>query len=153
MPGLSGIRPLMMTSIREYKLRKTELLKLHSLKRELVNEILHQNQQEGRSDARSQLKNKHLGVLLLQIHGVPAAVRAVRSAVPVLIPAAVQPRLPHRCRLTKAIRTAQRDGNVTHGADMELEGLVMESERDRLQRYSGCAFRCKSSRTPMSTLT
>ena len=29
---------------------------------------------------------------------------------------------------------------VTHGADMELEGLVMESERDRLQRYSDCDF-------------
>ena len=27
---------------------------------------------------------------------------------------------------------------VTHGADMELDGLVMESERDRLQRYSDC---------------
>ena len=29
---------------------------------------------------------------------------------------------------------------VTHGADMELEGLVMESEQDRLQRYSDCDF-------------
>ena len=29
---------------------------------------------------------------------------------------------------------------VTHGADMELEGLVMELERDRLQRYSDCDF-------------
>ena len=29
---------------------------------------------------------------------------------------------------------------VTHGADMELEGLVMESERDRLQRCSDCDF-------------
>ena len=29
---------------------------------------------------------------------------------------------------------------VTHGADMELEVLVMESERDRLQRYSDCDF-------------
>ena len=29
---------------------------------------------------------------------------------------------------------------VTHGADMELEGLAMESERDRLQRYSDCVF-------------
>ena len=29
---------------------------------------------------------------------------------------------------------------VTHGADMELGGLVMESERDRLQRYSDCDF-------------
>ena len=28
---------------------------------------------------------------------------------------------------------------VTHGADMELEGLVMDSERDRLQRYSDYA--------------
>ena len=29
---------------------------------------------------------------------------------------------------------------VTHVADMEQEGLVMESERDRLQRYSDCDF-------------
>ena len=29
---------------------------------------------------------------------------------------------------------------VTHGADMELEGLVMESEWDRLQRYYDCVF-------------
>ena len=27
-----------------------------------------------------------------------------------------------------------------HGADMELEGLVMESERGRLQRYSDRDF-------------
>ena len=35
----------------------------------------------------------------------------------------------------KVIKKAQKD-TVTHGADMELEGLVMKSERDRLQRYS-----------------
>ena len=29
---------------------------------------------------------------------------------------------------------------VTHGANMELEGLVVASERDRLQRYSDCNF-------------
>ena len=29
---------------------------------------------------------------------------------------------------------------VTQGADMELEGLVMDSERGRLQRYSDCDF-------------
>ena len=29
---------------------------------------------------------------------------------------------------------------VDHGADVELEGLVMESERARLQRYSDCDF-------------
>ena len=29
---------------------------------------------------------------------------------------------------------------VTHGTDMVLEGLVMESELDRLQRYSDCDF-------------
>ena len=29
---------------------------------------------------------------------------------------------------------------VTHGAHMELEGLVMESEWDRFQRYSDCDF-------------
>ena len=38
------------------------------------------------------------------------------------------------------MRTAQRRQKVTHGADMELEGLVVESERDRLQRYSDCDF-------------
>ena len=44
--------------------------------------------------------------------------------------------------------------DFTVGVDMELEGLVMESERDRLQRYSDCViFWCKSSRTPMFTLT
>ena len=71
----------------------TKLLKQHLLKRELVNEIrsqnqqrelvneiLSQSQQERRSDSRSELKNKHLRVLLLQIHGVPAAVRAVQAA-------------------------------------------------------------------------
>ena len=100
MPGLSGTLSLMMTSIREYTLRKTELSKLHHLKRELENEILCQNWQERRSDSRNELKSKHLRVLLLQIHDVPA--------VPVPIPAAVLPRLPHQCRLTKAIRTAQK---------------------------------------------
>ena len=30
--------------------------------------------------------------------------------------------------------------NVTQGADMELEGLGMESERGRLQRHSDCDF-------------
>ena len=29
---------------------------------------------------------------------------------------------------------------VTDGADVELEGLVMEYERDRLQRHSDCDF-------------
>ena len=37
-------------------------------------------------------------------------------------------------------QTAQERQKDTHGADMELEGLVMESERDRLQRYSGFDF-------------
>ena len=38
------------------------------------------------------------------------------------------------------MRTAQKRQKVTPGADTELEGLVMESERDRLQRYSDCDF-------------
>ena len=64
----------MMTSIREYKLRKTELSKLHHLKRELENEIMCQNWYERKSDSQNELKHKHLRVLLLQIHGAPAAV-------------------------------------------------------------------------------
>ena len=35
-------------------------------------------------------------VQLVEIHGVPAAVRAVQAAVPVRIPAAVKPRPHHR---------------------------------------------------------
>ena len=92
------------------------------------------------SDLWSALKNKHMMVLLIQIHRVPAAVRAVQAAGPVRIPAAVKPRLYHRCRLMKAIKTAQKRQKVTHGADVELEGLVMKSEQDRLQRYSDCDF-------------
>ena len=55
------------------------------LKQELMNEILYQSQHERRSDSRGELKNKHQRVLMLQIHGVPAAVRAVQAAVPVRI--------------------------------------------------------------------
>ena len=72
-----------------------------------LNKLSAENRWE--SSGRSELKNKHLRVLFLQIHRVPAAVRAVQAAVPVRIPAAVKPRLHHRCRLTKAIRTAQKD--------------------------------------------
>ena len=88
-----------------------------------------------RSDSRGVLKNKYMMVPLLHIHGVPAAVRAVQAAGPVWIPAAVKPQFHHQCRLTKAMRITQGQ-KVTHGADVELEGLVIESERDRLQRYS-----------------
>ena len=52
----------------------------------------------------------------------------------------VKPRLYHRCRLMKAIRTAQKRQKVTHVADMEVEGLNMDSERDRLQRHSDHDF-------------
>ena len=41
--------------------------------------------EERRSDWRSELKNKHLRVQLVQIHGVPAAVRAVKAVVSVRI--------------------------------------------------------------------
>ena len=76
--------------IREYKLRKTELSKMHHLKRELESEILCQSRQERRSDSRNEWKNKHPRVQLVQIHSVPAAVRAVQAAVPVRIQAAVR---------------------------------------------------------------
>ena len=67
-------------------------------------------------------------MLLLQIHGAPAAARA---AVPIPIPAAVQQRLPHRCRLTKAVRTAQKDRKLPtvliwtwKGWSWNLSGIV-----------------------------
>ena len=52
------VRNMTTTSLREYRLRKTELLKPHLLEQELVNEILYPSQQERRSDSRSELKNK-----------------------------------------------------------------------------------------------
>ena len=43
---------------------------------------------------------------------------------------------------------------LVHGTDMELEGLVMEAEFDRLQRYSDrIFFWCKPSKTRIPTLT
>ena len=146
-------RPLTTTSIREYRLRKTELLKLHLLKRELVNEILYQSQQERKSDSRSESKDKHRRVLLLQIHGVPAAVGAVQASVPVRIPAAVKPRLHHRCRLTKAIRTAQKDRNVLMVLIWSWKGWSWNQSGVVFNGTLTVIFWCKSSRTLMSTLT
>ena len=119
---------------------------------ELVNEILYQSQQERRSDSRSELKNEHLRVQLVQVHGVPAAVRAVQAAVPVRIPAAVKPRLHHGCRLTKAMWTAQKD--------RKLVMVLIWNWKDWLWNQSGIEFNdtltlifcCKSSRTPIPTL-
>ena len=137
MPGLSGTLPPMTTSVRECRLRKTELSKLYHLKRELENEILCQSRQERRSDSPNELQNKHLRVLLLQIHGVPAAVRASSSSFdssssPTATATSMQ--------VDESNQDSSKRQTVTHGADMELEGLVMESERDRLQRYSDSDF-------------
>ena len=101
-------------------------------------------------DSRSALKNKHLMVLSLQIHGVPAAVRA---AVPVLIPAAVQPRLPHRCRSTKAFNTAQQDRKLLIVLTWNWKGwLGNQSGIDFNDTLTVISW-CKSSRTLMFTLT
>ena len=83
-----------------------------------MNEILYQSQQERRSDSRSELKNKRLRVLLLQIHRAPAAVRAVQAAVPVRIPS---------MQVDESNQDRSERQKVSHGADMELVGLVMES--------------------------
>ena len=107
------------------------------LEQERVYELLYQNQQEGRSEQRSKLKNKHLRVLLVQIHGVPAAVQA---AVPVRIQAALKPRLYHRSRFDESNQDSPKRQKVTHAADIELEGLAMDSERDGLQRHSDFDF-------------
>ena len=108
------------------------LSKQHRLMRELKKEVLCQNLYERKSDSQNEWKNKHPSVLWIQIH------RA--AAVPVPVPAAVRPRLPHRCWLMRVMRTVQKRQNVTHGTEMELEELVMESELDRLQRYTDCCF-------------
>ena len=47
--------------IREYKLRRTELSKLHHLKRGLENEVLYWGHHKRKSDLRNGLKNKHQG--------------------------------------------------------------------------------------------
>ena len=93
-------------NFREYRSRKTELLKQHTLKQELVNEILYQSQQARRSDSRSESKIKHLRLQLV----------------------------------AESNEDRSKRQKVSHPADLEQEGLVMESERDRLQRYSDCYF-------------
>ena len=95
-------------------------------------------QYERKSDSRNDLKNIHLRVLLLHIHRAPAAVRA---AVPVPVPAAVRPRLSHRCRSMRVIRTAQRDRKLCMRLTWNWRGWSwMESEFDRLQRHSDRNF-------------
>ena len=82
-----------------------------------------------RSDSRSELPSRHLRVPLVQV-------RAVQEAVPVRIPAAGKPRLCHRYRLIVCNQDSSKRQKVCHGLDMALERLVLETERDRHQRYS-----------------
>ena len=92
------------------------------LKQQMVNEILYQSQHERRSDSRSELKNKHLRVRLVKIHRQQSNHDAPSIQV------------------DESNEDRSKRQKVTHGADVELEGLGMESERDRLQRYSDCDF-------------
>ena len=118
----------------------TELLKLHPLKQELVNEILYQSQPERRSDSQSELKNKHLRVQLVQIHGSASSSSSRSSSRSSSYPSSSQTAIAPSVQLDESNEDLSKRQKVTHGADMELEGLVMESERDRLQRYSDCDF-------------
>ena len=43
-------------------------------------------------------------------------------------------------QVNESSQDSSKRQKVNHGAVMELEGLVMESEPDRLQRYSDCVF-------------
>ena len=58
-PGLSGTWLFMMTSIRERKLRKIELLKLHQ---RIEDEIVCKERDKRNSDSRNELKNKHIEI-------------------------------------------------------------------------------------------
>ena len=65
------------------------------------------------------VEKQTLMVLLLQIHGV------------------YQQQFE---QVDESTQDSSKRQKVTHGAGVELEGLVMESERDRLQRCSDCDF-------------
>ena len=43
-------------------------------------------------------------------------------------------------QVDESSKDSSKRQKVTNGADMDLEGLVMESERDRLQRHCDCDF-------------
>ena len=57
-----------------------------------------------------------------------------------LDPSSSQTAIVPSMQVDESNQDSSRRQKVTHGADVELEGLVMESERDRLQRYSDCDF-------------
>ena len=84
------------------------------------------------------MKNKHLRVQLVQIHGVPAAVRAVSSSSSSSCPRSSQIAIAPSMQVDESNEDRSKRQKVTHDSDVDLEGLVVESERDRLQRLSDC---------------
>ena len=103
-----------------------------------MNEMLYRSQQERRLDSRSELQNKHLRVQMLETQGVPAAISSRTSSSS--FPSSSQTAIAPSMQVDENKQDSSKKQTVTHGADMELGGLVTESERDRLQRYSACDF-------------
>ena len=115
----------MMTSIREHKLRKTELSKLHHLKRELESEILCQNQQERRSDSRNELKkNRPEGTFVTNSRSTSSSSSSSSSSDSSSSPTSIATSM----QVDESNQDSSKRQKVTDGADMELEGPVVESE-------------------------
>ena len=55
-------------------------------------------------------------------------------------PSSSQTAIAPSMQVDESNQDSSKRHKVTHGADMELEGLVMEAERDCLHRYSDCHF-------------
>ena len=73
---------------------------------------------------------------MVQIHGVPAAVRAVSTRSSSSDSSNSPNAIATSIQVDESNEDSSKRQKVTDGPDMELEGLVRESERDRLQRYS-----------------
>ena len=116
----------------------TELSKLHHLRRELENEILCQNRQGRMIRFEERVEEQ-----------TPEGYCCCKfTEYQQQFEQQFQFRCPSSSPTANATSMQVDENNldssnrqkVTHGADMELEGLVMDSERDRHQRYSDYDF-------------
>ena len=120
-----------------------------------MNEILYQSQQERRSDSRSDLKNEHLRVPVVTNSRSTSSSSSRSSSSSSSYPSTSQTAIAPSMQVDECNQdSSKKKQKVTRGADMELEGLVMESKRDRLQRYSDTSFvseiwKCMSHAAPV----
>ena len=127
MQGLSGTGPLTATSVREYRLFKIELDPAPEPSKKNVRfaEPVEEQTLEGTVGTNSRSASSS-----------SSSPSSSSSSYPSSSQTAIAPSM----QVDESNEDRSKRQKVIHGADMELEGLVMESERDGLQRYSDCDF-------------